>query len=106
MPSTQSFAAWGASGAGLGIFLVDTFKYSNGRFNTVGFVGNVGLPVALSVVTSILRGVAPGGSYAYEDGGQLAVGALTGFATGALVGIGYSLLERPSCGYGNQIFCW
>jgi hypothetical protein len=106
MPSTESFGAWGASGAGLSVFLVDTFKYSNGKFNPWGFVGNVALPVTLSLVTSILRGVAPGGEQAYENGGQIAVGSLTGFATGALVGLGYSLLQRPNCGYGNQVFCW
>ena len=61
MPSTESFAAWGASGAGLSIFLVDAYKYSNGRLNDLAFVGDVGVPITLSIVTSVLRGVAPGG---------------------------------------------
>lgn len=103
MPSSESFAAWGATGAGVSIFLVDTFRYSQGKFNALGFVGNVALPLTLSVVTSVLRGV---GTNPYEDGAQLGVGALTGIVTGALVGLGYSMLQRPNCGYGNQIFCW
>ena len=103
MPSSEWFRSWGATGAGVSIFLVDTFRYSQGKFNAGAFVGNVALPLTLSVVTSALRGV---GTNPYENGGQIGVGALTGVATGALVGLGYSLLQRPSCGYGNQVFCW
>jgi hypothetical protein len=105
-PSTQSYASWGATGAGVSIFLVDTIKYSDWRFNVPSFVGNVGVPLTLSVITSIGRGVNPGTTTAYENGGQIVAGALTGLLSGALVGLSYSLLERPNCGYGNAIFCW
>jgi hypothetical protein len=106
MPSTQSFAAWGATGAGTAIFLVDTFKYSNARFHAGGFVGNVAVPLVLSVLTSVGRGVASSPNNPAEDVPSVVVGSLTGFATGALLGIGYSFLQRPNCGYGNCVICW
>lgn len=105
-PSTHAFAAWGATGAGLGIFLVDTFKYSDGRFHAGAFIGNVMLPLTASVFTTIGRGVGPGDAEPYESGGQLLAGGLAGLATGALVGVTYAMFQRPSCGYGNAIFCW
>ncbi len=106
MPSTQSFASWGATGAGTGIFLVDTIKYSNGKFHAGSFVGNVAVPLVLSVFTSAARSAAPGTSYAQESVPSIVVGSLTGFATGALLGLGYSLMQRPNCGYGGNIICW
>jgi hypothetical protein len=105
-PSTQSYAAWGSTGTGLGIFLVDTLRYSDGKFNIPSFIGNVGLPLTASIITSIGRAVAPTGTSEYENGGQIVAGAATGFLTGALLGLGYSLWQRPNCGYGNSIFCW
>ena len=107
MPSTQSFASWGATGVGTGIFLVDTLKYSDGRFHPGGFIGNVGVPLVLSVLTSVGRGIAtaPGANPA-ETAPQVIVGTLSGFVTGALVGVGYSIMQRPNCGYGNSVFCW
>jgi hypothetical protein len=106
MPSTQAYASWGATGGGLGIFLVDTLKYSDSRFNAPSFIGNVALPLTLSVLTTVGRVVEPGTSRAYESGVQVAAGALSGFVSGALVGLGYALFQRPGCGYGNNIFCW
>lgn len=106
MVSTQSFAAWGATGSGLGIFLVDTFKYSNSKFNAGGFIGNVALPLTLSVLTSVARGVEPGASRAYETPEQIVAGTLSGFGTGVLLGVAYAMFQRPNCGYGNSIFCW
>lgn len=105
-PSTQSYASWGSTGAGLGIFVVDTLKYSRGKFNVGSFIGNFAVPFSLSLVSSIGRGVSPGNTTNFENGGQIVAGALTGFATGAVLGLGYSLFQRPSCGYGNSIFCW
>ena len=105
-PSTHAFASWGATGAGTGIFLIDTFRYSAGRFNAGGFIGNVALPLTASIVTTIGRGVGPGGDDPYENGGQIAIGGLTGFVSGLAFGAAYAFLQRPSCGYGNALFCW
>jgi len=105
-PSTQSYAAWGATGAGTGIFLVDTIKYSDGHFNVPYFFGQVIAPLTLSVLSSVSRSVEPGNSKQYETGGAIAAGALTGFASGLIVGGVYALMQKPSCGFGNNVFCW
>lgn len=106
-PSTQSYAAWGATGAGTGIFLVDTIKYSDGRFNVPYFLGEVIAPLTLSVLSSISRSVEPGAlDFPHESAGAIAAGALTGFASGLIVGGAYALLQKPSCGFGNNVFCW
>ncbi|AUX44721.1 hypothetical protein SOCE26_061880 [Sorangium cellulosum] len=105
-PSTHAFASWGATGAGTGIFLVDTFRYSSGRFNAGGFIGNVAFPLTASVVTSIARGVAPSGKKEHETAGQIAIGGATGFLSGLAIGTAYAFLQRPNCGYGNALFCW
>lgn len=105
-PSTQAFASWGSTGAGTGIFLVDTFKYSASHFSVPSFLLNVIFPLSLSVVTTIGRAVEPSPSLAFESGGQIAAGALTGFASGLIIGGGYALLQRPACPYGNSIICW
>ena len=108
MPSTQSFAAFGATGVGTSIFIVDTLKYSNGKFNVGSFIGNVGVPLVLSVFTAAARSVAPGGPPVYPDETvpQIAIGAATGFVSGALLGLAYSFMQRPNCGYGGNIVCW
>jgi hypothetical protein len=109
MPSTQSFASWGATGAGTAIFLVDTLRYSNGKFHPGGFVGNVGVPLILSVLTSVGRSISASPSppgQAYEAPLQIVAGSLSGFVTGALLGLGYSFFQRPNCGYGNNLVCW
>ena len=106
MVSTQSFGAWGATGVGTGIFLIDTLKYSNAKFHAGSFVGNVAVPLVLSVVTSVARSAQPGINFPEESVPQIVVGSLTGFATGALAGIGYALMRRPNCGYGNNLICW
>ena len=104
MPSTQSYASWGSTGFGTGVFLVDTVKYSNAKFNAGSFIGNVGVPLVLSVLTSVGRSVgSPPDTFAHEDVGSIVVGSLTGFASGALVGVAYSLLQRPNCGYGGSL---
>lgn len=105
-PSTQAYASWGATGAGTGIFLVDTIKYSNQKFSVPSFLLNVILPLSLSAVTTIGRAVEPGEAKAFENGGQIAAGALTGFGSGLIIGGTYALLQRPACPYGNSIFCW
>lgn len=105
-PSTHAFASWGATGAGTGIFLVDTFRYSSGRFNAGGFIGNVAFPLTASVVTTIARGVAPDGTRPHENAGQIAIGGVSGFLSGLAIGTAYAMFQRPNCGYGNALFCW
>jgi len=103
------FATYGALGTGTAIFLVDTFKYSDGRFNAPAFIGNVAIPLTAAVFGTLGRAVQSGPQpfvYPYENGGQIAAGAISGVLTGALVGLGYAMLQRPSCGYGDYLFCW
>ncbi len=104
-PSTHAFASWGATGAGVGTFMVDTFKYSDGHFNGPSFVGNVAVPLVASIMTSVSRST-DGSGLAPEDAKQVLAGGLPGFAVGALLGVGYSMLQEPDCGYGNYLFCW
>lgn len=104
-PSTLAFASWGAFGVGTGIFLVDTIKYSKGRFHAGSFIGNVAVPLVAGVMTSVGRGI-DGAGQPYESSQQVVAGTFIGMGTGMLVGVAYSLMQRPSCGYGNAIFCW
>jgi len=59
-PSTLAFASWGAFGVGTGIFLVDTLKYSKGRFNAGSFIGNVALPLTAAIFGTVGRAVETG----------------------------------------------
>lgn len=104
-PSTLAFASWGAFGVGTGIFLVDTLKYSKGRFHAGAFIGNVAVPLVAGVLTSVGRSV-DGVGQPFETQNQVLAGTFIGMGTGLLVGVAYSLLQRPSCGYGNAVFCW
>ncbi len=107
MMSTQSYASWGSTGMGTSIFLVDTFKYSQGKFNAGGFVGNLAVPLVLSVFTSVARSAQPGDeTFPHESVPQIALGAATGFVSGALLGLAYSFFQRPNCGYGSSVVCW
>jgi hypothetical protein len=119
-PSTHLFASWGVTGMGTGIFLVDTLKYSDGRFNVPAFIGNVAFPLVASIFTTIGRGVdldeadtsdvngnrIEVNPEPFENGGQLLAGALPGFFTGLTLGFAYAMLQRPSCPYGNAVICW
>jgi hypothetical protein len=112
-PSTHAFASYGSLGAGTVIFLVDTLKYSDGRFSVPGFIGNVGIPLTAAVFVTVGRAIETGIDpvtnepvRGYEDPGQVAAGAISGLLTGALIGLTYSMLQRPSCGYGDAIICW
>jgi hypothetical protein len=106
-PSTQAFASWGATGTGLGIFLVDTFKYSDSKFYAPSFIGFVAAPLTLSIITSLGRSLEGSTTFAFEDPVQnLLGGALPGLLLGMGIGAGYALLQRPNCGYGNYLICW
>lgn len=119
-PSAHAFASWAATGAGTGIFLADTLKYSGGRFSVPGFIGNVAFPLVASIFTTIGRGIdldeadvrdLNGNRISvdpqpFESTEQIVAGALPGFFTGLTIGFAYAMLQRPSCGYGNAIICW
>ena len=54
-PSTHTFAAFSALGHGLGVFIVDTTKWSDGRVNIFSVIGNIGVPLITSVITYVGR---------------------------------------------------
>lgn len=101
MMSTHSFMAASAFGQGLGVFLLDTIKWSDGRFNAGAFAGHVGIPGVLAVITAVGRTAGD-----YETGGQswgsAGIGAALGLGMGAL----YGALQRPECGYEGNLICW
>lgn len=105
MLSTQSFASWGSFGGGLGIFLVDTLKYSNGEFHAGSFVGNVAVPFATALVGSVARGL-DGSGTGHESPEQIVAGAIPGMILGGVLGLVYSYAQEPNCGYGDTLFCW
>ncbi|MEM1031868.1 MAG: hypothetical protein AAGA56_00310 [Myxococcota bacterium] len=104
-PSAHAFAAWGAFGYGTTVFLVDTFRYSDAEFSAGSLVGNVLVPFAAAVMTNVARGQ-DGAGVAHESTGQIVAGTLPGMGIGALLGLGYSMLQEPDCGYGGFVFCW
>jgi hypothetical protein len=105
-PSTHSFGAWSAFGAGTGIWVADTFIHSDGNVHAGSIIGNIVVPLAAAVVTSVGRGVAPSGTQALENPGQIGAGVGVGIPVGFLIGLGYAALAKPNCGYGNNVICW
>lgn len=103
LPSTHSLAAFSALGQGTGIFLVDTFKWNDGRFSGASFALNLALPLVAAGLTAVGR---VAGDPAHESAGQMLVGAGVGLGAGLLFGGGYALLQAPGCGYGAGVFCW
>jgi hypothetical protein len=101
MFSSQALLAWSAFGQGTGVFLGDTFKWSDGRFNAGAFTGNVAVPLVLAVITSVGRT-----SGNLESGGQVWASAGVGVLVGLGTGVMYSLLQRPECGYTGSLICW
>lgn len=101
MFSSQSLLAFSSFGQGAGVFLGDTLKWSDGRFNAGAFTGNVGVPLVLSVITAIGRT-----SGNLESGGQVWASAGVGAAVGLGTGLLYSLMQRPECGYTGSLLCW
>ena len=101
MLSTHSYLAGSALGQGLGIFLVDTIKWSDGRLNGGSLAMNVGVPAALAVITTIGRT-----SGNWETGGQSWGSAGIGLAVGLGMGALYGAAQRPECGYGGDLICW
>lgn len=101
MLSTHSYLAGSAFGQGLGVFLVDTIKWSGGRLNGGSLAMNVGVPAVLGVITTVGRTAGN-----WESGGQAwastGIGAALGLGLGAL----YAVAQRPECGYGGDLICW
>jgi hypothetical protein len=42
----------------------------------------------------------------WESGGQIVEGSLAGLGFGFLMGMTYSLMSRPECGYTGNLICW
>lgn len=101
MMSSESQLAFSALGQGTGVFLVDTIKWSGGRFNGGAFAGHVGVPLVLSLLTAVGRSAGN-----LETAGQAWVGAGAGFVSGIGMGVLYALMQRPECGYGGSLICW
>lgn len=101
MVSTETYGSFAALGHGAAVFLFDTTKWSDGKFNAGSLVGHVAVPFVLSGVTAIGR--SEGG---FESGEQIIAGGAAGLATGFLMGMTYALMQQPSCGYGGSMICW
>jgi hypothetical protein len=101
MFSSQSLLAFSALGQGTGVFLGDTLKWSDGRFNAGAFTGEVGIPLVLAIITAVGRT-----SGNLETGGQVWASAGVGTAVGLGTGLVYSLMQRPECGYTGSLLCW
>jgi len=99
--SSHAFLGFSAFGQGAATFLVDTFKWSHGQFHAGSFIGNVAVPLVLAGITVAGR---PAGNW--ESAGSVVGSSFAGLATGLLTGLGYSLLQRPECGYTGALVCW
>ncbi len=114
LPSTHAFATAGFAGMGLGVFLVDTFKYSNGNVHPGAVVGNVVLPMSALLLGSVARGVETTDNtlqpdrptLGFEKPEQILAGAIPGLLIGAGLGAVYAVMQRPGCPYGDSLFCW
>jgi hypothetical protein len=101
MFSSQSLLAFSALGQGTGVFLGDTFKWSDGRINAGALTGEVGIPLVLAIITAVGRT-----SGDLESGGQVWTSAGVGTLVGLGTGVMYSLMQRPECGYTGSLLCW
>jgi hypothetical protein len=101
MLSTHSYLVGSALGQGLGVFLVDTIKWSGGRLNAGSLAMNVGVPAVLGVITTVGRSAGN-----WETGGQAWGSAGIGLALGLGLGALYGAAQRPECGYGGDLICW
>ncbi len=101
MLSTHSYLVGSALGQGLGVFLVDTIKWSGGRLNGGSLAMNVGVPAVLGVITTVGRSAGN-----WETGGEAWGSAGIGLALGLGLGALYAAAQRPECGYGGDLICW
>ncbi len=105
-PSTHSFASWSATGAGVGIWVADTWIHSDGKLHPGSIIGNIAVPLTASILTSVFRGISSGTDQPYESGGQIGAGIAVSLPIGFLTGLAYGALAKPNCGYGNYLVCW
>jgi hypothetical protein len=101
MLSTHSYLVGSALGQGLGVFLVDTIKWSGGRLNGGSLAMNVGVPAVLGVITTVGRSAGNWETGA-QSFGSAGIGLVIGLGLGAL----YASAQRPECGYGGDLICW
>jgi hypothetical protein len=101
MFSSHALLAFSAFGQGTGIFIVDTTKWSGGRFNVGAFAGNVAVPAVLAVITGLGRSAGD-----WESAGQVWGSAAVGFGVGLGIGALYAAMQRPECGYTGALLCW
>jgi len=101
MFSSQALLSFSMLGQGTGIFVIDTAKWSGGRFNVGAFAGQVAVPAVLAVITGIGRSAGD-----WESPGQVWASAGVGFATGFAIGALYATMQRPECGYTGALLCW
>jgi hypothetical protein len=99
--SSHAFLSFSAFGQGTAVFLVDTFKWSDGRFNVGAFVGDVAFPLVFAGITAVGRSAGN-----WEDGGTVVLSSVSGLVIGGLTGLTYGLLQRPECGYTGSLICW
>jgi hypothetical protein len=100
-PSTHAFAAFSGLGQGVGVFIFDTTKWSNGQINAGALVGDVAVPLILAGITAAGR---IGGDW--ESTAQVLEGGGAGLVLGFLTGMTYALMQRPECGYTGSMICW
>jgi hypothetical protein len=99
--STPTLLAFSSLGQGTGIFLADTIKWSDCRFNAGAFDGNLGVPLVLTVITAVGRTAGN-----WESAGQVWTSAGVGVGVGVGMGLLYGLMQRPECGYSGGLLCW
>jgi hypothetical protein len=99
--STHTFVAVSAFAQGTTMFIVDTVKWSDGRFNAGALTGDVVLPLILAGVTAVGRTAGN-----WETTGTVLVSGLAGLGAGALTGLTYAMLSRPECSYSGALICW
>lgn len=103
MPSTHTFVAASALGHGAGLFLVDTFKWNDGRIHGGSIAGHLGLPLLATGLTLAGR---VAGTPSQEHGDQALVGGALGLVFGVVAGGAYAFFQRPECPYGAGVICW
>jgi hypothetical protein len=99
--SSHTFLAVSSFAQGTTVFLVDTYKWSDGRFNGAAFAGDVALPLVLAGVTAIGRSAGN-----WESGGSVLTSSVAGLGVGVLTGLTYAMMSRPECSYTGALICW